>query len=205
MKNREVYQTELLDLMVAGVSFGVNKFTGEPCECDEDNPDTCKVCKFSDTEYSCVEYRKQWLESEQWIPKLDFEFQQGDVVYSYDMTGRVLEYDYFATNHDKRVNAFGNMCKSREYMEQRVQQIRLYNLLSNFAHDVNQGWKPDWNAAPERKWYVCIEHFDHVVRVDYTCVYENLNTVYFKTRDLAERAATEIVQPFIREEQENEK
>lgn len=72
--------------------------------------------------------------------------------------------------------------------EQRIQ-------FGNFAHEVNQGWKP------ERKWYVC----DHVVRVDYTCVYENLNTVYFRTRDLAERAATEIVQPFIREEQENEK
>ena len=196
MKNKEAYQQELLDLIVEGVSFGVNKFTGKPCKCDEENPDTCMVCKFADTEYSCVECRKEWLESLQWAPKSAFEFQEGDIVYSCGADGQIREYNYFASGYDERVNAFGNMCKDKEYMMRRSKETKLYNLLSNFAYEVNEGWVPDWDDRDEFKY---ITHYDHYrdewkTYAAFLCQHSTL--VYFKTAELAQRAINEIVIPF---------
>lgn len=192
MKNKEVYQQELLDLIVEGVSFGVNKFTGKPCKCDEENPDTCMVCKFSDTEYSCVECRKQWLESEQWALKSAFEFQEGDIVYSCGADGQIREYNYFASDYDKRVNAFGNMSKNKEYMMSRSKETKLYNLLSNFAYRVNEGWVPDWENMDEYKYTILKEN--ELTWVPITL--KIINGIYFKTRESAQRAIDEIVVPF---------
>ena len=206
MQNKEVYQQELLDLMVSGVSFGVNKFTGEPCECDEDSPDVCKICKFFlETEYSCEDSRREWLESEQCIPQHDFEFESNDDVYWLTCDGEVLWAQYDNGDWCQDVNAFGNMSKNKEYMEQRAKQIQLYNLLSNFAHEVNQGWEPDWSDENEAKWYVYIDHFHTSAEISNDDTNECLNTVYFRTKDLAEQAANEIVLPFIKKESENEK
>lgn len=192
MKNKEFYQQELLDFMVEGVSFGVNKFTGKPCKCDEENPDTCMVCKFSDTEYSCVECRKQWLESEQWAPKSAFEFQEGDIIYSCEADGQIREYNYYASGYDERVNAFGNMSKDKEYMMRRSKETKLYNLLSNFAYKVNEGWVPDWENMDEYKYTILKEN--ELTWVPITL--KIINGIYFKTRESAQRAIDEIVIPF---------
>lgn len=200
MKNKEVYVDKLLDLMVEGIPFGVNKFTGEPCGCGEDGSDVCKICKFSETEYSCANLRREWLESEQWIPQHDFEFESNDCIYSIMSDGKVSWGQYNGGDWCKNANAFGNMSKNKEYMEQRAKQIQLYNLLSNFAHEVNQDWKPDWENPRELKWYVCIKHCEASVGTCCNDTHEGLNTVYFRTQDLARQAANEIVLPFIREE-----
>lgn len=65
---------------------------------------------------------------------------------------------------------------------------QLYNLLSNFAHDVNEGWEPDWENPLERKYYKC--------RIYLNNSWQFLNVIYFKSKELAQRAVDEVVVPF---------
>ena len=200
MKNKEFYQQELLDLIVEGVSFGVNKFTGKPCKCDEETPDPCMVCKFSDTEYSCVECRKEWLESEQWASESAFDFQKWNTVYSCGLDGQIRNYNYSASHYDERINAFGNMSKDKEYMMRRSKETKLYNLLSNFAYRVNEGWEPDWGNRDEYKYILYCDDYRGGWKISslFVCRYPTL--VYFRTSELAQRAIDEIIIPFERGE-----
>lgn len=87
-------------------------------------------------------------------------------------------------------------------MEKRAREIRLYNLLSNFAHQVNEGWEPDWENTCQDKWYIYKSHSLHGWRVVSYNRIQWANEVCFKTEELAQRAICEIILPFEGENQE---
>ena len=101
---------------------------------------------------------------------------------------------------DSDVIAFGNACKDKAYMKRRAKEIKLYNLLSNFAEVVNEGWKPNWKDDDEMKCHILHHHYDKKWVATATYICRHPNGVYFKSEELAQRAIDEIVLPFERGE-----
>ena len=83
-------------------------------------------------------------------------------------------------------------------MERRAKEIRLYNLLSNFAYQVNDGWEPDWESKYQNKWYI-YKMYSQEWAVTWHNQIQCVNEVYFKTEELARRAIEEIIIPFEKE------
>jgi len=71
--------------------------------------------------------------------------------------------------------------------EEITEQILALCQLHLIADYYNNGWKPDWNNFDEDKWYVHY-NFD----INHFCInyrlYILINTVHFKSKELAEKA-----------------
>lgn len=117
--------------------------------------------------------------------------------YFVDCDGRVQSDVY---SGEPQMIEFGNACKDETYMKRRVQEIKLYNLLSNFAYKVNEGWEPDWTDFNEEKWYIYLSHSSHSWDVASCNQVQCTNEVYLKTDELAQKAIEEIIIPFERGE-----
>lgn len=111
MKNKEKYKNELEALMIRGMSFGIHKTTGALIGCRGGSLSDCNVCAFRETTKTCMEFRKEWLESEEecvediwsdfrdlkrgdliminkgplWSPYLFVEFEDDSIVYTHSV------------------------------------------------------------------------------------------------------------------------
>ena len=137
---------------------------------------------------------KQWWEG----TKFDIAVR---TAYCYmDEIGNV----YFSRNDefpsDEKRIAFGNACKDGTYMERRAKEIKLYNMLSNFAEVVNEGWQPDWEDGSEKKYCLLYDCFRDRWNTIHTTIDKCPTEVYFKTEELAQRAIDEIILPLERGE-----
>lgn len=63
-------------------------------------------------------------------------------------------------------------------------KLKILGKLLCVADYLNEGWKPDWNNEDEQKWYIGT---NKRVIVDFYRQH-NVNLVYFKTEELAEKA-----------------
>lgn len=80
-------------------------------------------------------------------------------------------------------------------MERRAKEIRLYNLLSNFAYQVNEGWEPNWDDENEDKWFARF-NFLNQWQPAFINLMRYPNMVYFKTKELTQRAIEEVIVPY---------
>ena len=131
-----------------------------------------------------------------WWEGTKFDVKEDEWHYYIDNDGEVEKCCKITA--EKRL--FGNACTDREYMERRAKEIELYNLLSNFAEVVNEGWQPDWKYEEEVKYHILRNHKNGIWGISVACWAGSLNGVYFKTEELAQRAIDEIVLPFERGE-----
>lgn len=194
MKNKEFYNDKLIEIALSGNQLA--KVNNKLTTCTSI---ACSDCDWNDLELICSEMRSIWGEEEYIEPKANpFELQPGDIFYCVDHDGEV-ERTYFQanSNFDIRMVKFGNACKDESYMEKRAREIRLYNLLSNFAYQVNEGWEPDWDDKNENKWFAQF-NFLNQWQPAFLNLMRYPNMVYFKTKELAQRAIDEIVIPFER-------
>lgn len=190
MKNKEFYQKELAEIALSGC--GVALMYGVPTKCGSGMG--CWECGFSIQGYTCTQALQKWAEEEYVEPENDpFNIKEGDRYYCVDERGYVISYNSLS---DTDVVKFGNACKDAKYVKRRVQEIKLYNLLSNFAYKVNEGWEPDWSDADQDKWFVYRSHQSHRWEVTYYSQAQCMNDVYFKTQHLAERAIEEVIVPY---------
>lgn len=65
MKNREKYAEQILDIACDGYGVGINKKTGKPCRCEEEN---CTECAFDGRTNNCRIEVNEWANS-QYIEK----------------------------------------------------------------------------------------------------------------------------------------
>ena len=201
MKNKEFYQREIAEIAITESHLALSK--GKPVSCDEISCRQCDLCidAHSDS-VSCMERFRKWAE-EECVELKDnpFELQPGNIFYSIDYDGGVRWFHFDnKSGYDRQARKFGNACKDEEYMQQRAKEIRLYNLLSNFAYEVNEGWEPDWESTYQNKWYIYQSHQSHGWGVASYNQIQCMNEVYFKTKELAERAIEEVILPFERGE-----
>lgn len=68
-----------------------------------------------------------------------------------------------------------------------LKKLLAINKLVNVAKYLNNGWEPDWNNLIQNKYYISYDNSNHAFSIPY-CNYLQLSTIYFKTRELAERA-----------------
>ena len=146
---------------------------------------------------SLVEKSKK---AKQWWEGTKFDIKENENYYTILPSGGVEADRQFCTQVDgNRIN-FGNACKDRDYMERRAKEIKLYNLLSNFAEVVNEGWTPNWKDKYEEKYCLYYDCFQDKWHTIYTFFAKYPTEVYFKSKELAQRAINEIILPFERGE-----
>ena len=197
MKNKEFYNDKLIEIALSGNQLA--KVNNKLTTCTST---ACSDCDWNDLGLICSEMRSIWGDEEYVEPKDNpFELQSGDTFYWVAHNGEI-ENTYFLanSNSDIRTVKFGNACKDEDYMKKRAKEIRLYNLLSNFAYQVNEGWEPDWENINQYKWFVYRSNSSHVWRTAYYCEMQCVNEVYFQTQELAQRAIDDIILPFERGE-----
>ena len=191
MKNEEFYKREIIDFALDGYSFGVSNNNLIQC-----NPKNCEICNFYYRKTDCNISRFEWAEAEYIEPKNDLlSFNKGDTGYYISANGGIVAFDFDNDKFCKKLIKFGNACKDKAYMERRAQEIKLYNLLSNFAYKVNEGWEPDWENMDEYKYTILKENELIWVPTRYI-TFKIINGIYFKSKELAQRAINEIVIPF---------
>lgn len=197
MKNKEFYNDKLIEIVVSGNQLA--KVNNKLTTCTSI---ACSDCDWNDLELICSEMRSIWGEEEYIEPKDNpFELKPCDVYYCVNYEGSVVFDTFFdKSGYHEEVVKFGNACKSKEYMKRRAREIRLYNLLSNFAYQVNEGWEPDWESEYQNKWYIYQSHSSHGWSVSSYHRIQCMNMVYFKTEELARKAIEEIIIPFERGE-----
>lgn len=182
MKNKEFYNDKLVAIAISGnnVAKVANRLT------------TCEDCDwYYDAELVCSELRSIWADKE--YTEDVFGIEPCDMFYFVDCDGCVQSGVYIG---EPQMIEFGNACKDESYMKKRAKEIHLYNLLSNFAYQVNEGWEPDWENPLERKYYIFYDYEEHKCRIYLNNSWQFLNVIYFKSKELAQRAVDEVVVPF---------
>ena len=91
-----------------------------------------------------------------------------------------------------------NYCTDKALMEQRALHETLDRLLWRFSME-HDGDKIDWDVPSSKYRIYCDEHKSFLVSWDNT---SKSHTIYFHTRNIAERAIEEIIKPFIEEHPE---
>lgn len=188
MKNKEFYNDKLVAAAISGNCIA--KVDGRLATCEST---ACEDCDWHNAELVCSEMRSIWAD-EEYVEDC-FSLEPYDLYYFVDCDGCVKSDVYSGkSRYDRQAVEFGNACKDEDYMQRRAKEIRLYNLLSNFAYQVNGDWEPDKG----NKYFV----YNHkgTWYVNYFVESFHANDVYFKTQQLAERAIQEIILPFERGE-----
>lgn len=71
------------------------------------------------------------------------------------------------------------------------------NKLMNVAKYLNDGWQPDWEKCSEKKWYFSIEKKLNQIVITFSYTFKE-HSVYFKSKELAERALAILGEETIR-------
>lgn len=191
MTNKEFYKDELLDMFIEYNGIGLHRGKLESCRSID-----CEDCDWNRQEdFDCDERFHEWLNKEYEPFTGVFTPQIGEDYYWIDNEYEIRYNCFVDDSVDRKFQENGNACTDRVYMEKRARDIKLYNLLSNFAYQVNEGWDPDWEREDQNKWCIYRSHSYHIWEVC-CCGAQTVNEVYFKTKELAERAINEVIIPF---------
>ena len=70
-----------------------------------------------------------------------------------------------------------------------LEKLELQKELQDYADEVNEGWKPNWEKDNEVNKYHIFFHFgENTFKVNYDWIRKGLNEPIFKSRELAEQA-----------------
>ena len=90
-----------------------------------------------------------------------------------------------------------NFCTDRTLMQQRAQHEILNRLLWRYSME-HDGDKIDWTNHNSSKSYIIYEHDIKGFIVKNNQYFQNLGVVYFHTKETAENAIEEIIEPFMK-------
>ena len=104
--------------------------------------------------------------------------------------------DYYWESDNKR-HKVANYCTDKELMQQRALHETLNRLLWRFSME-NCGEKINWNNGYLSKYVIVYDHRNEKFEIrqyDFT----HFGTIYFHTKEIAQRAIEEIILPFMKE------
>lgn len=123
-----------------------------------------------------------------WIPI------EGERYYYFDSYGDITRQCYGdeCEADDFRV-ATGNCFKTQEEAQFRLNQIKVYAKLKNFADEHNDeiDWK-DKNGCKNKYCIVCDFDRKAKIYIAYACYVKESGTIYFSSKELAEQAIKEV-------------
>lgn len=121
--------------------------------------------------------------------------KEGQEYFYIDSVGDVCSDWYNAPIDPKRLDN-GNMFPFTEETEDKVrkeveliaERRKLQSEMEMFARLNNEG-EIDWNNYEQMKWYLCINHSNNnEITVEYNHYFRELNTTYFTSKEIAEKA-----------------
>ena len=69
-----------------------------------------------------------------------------------------------------------------------VKQLFALNMLYNVAYYLNEGWEPDWSNIQQKKYWIIRDGEKNTIEVTINISIHHVGGVYFKSKELAERA-----------------
>lgn len=113
----------------------------------------------------------------------------------------VSDFGYVAATYDLKNIAddklydVANYCTDKEIITARAKEEVLSRLLWRFSME-NGGSEIDWNNNKQEKWFIYSEYpiKEFYITYSYTSLF--INTIYFISNEVAQRAIDEIVIPF---------
>ena len=117
--------------------------------------------------------------------------------YFIDCKGEVFSTEEEGVKNDDVMYAIANYCTDKALMEQRALHEILYRQLWSFSM-IHNGDKLDWDDAAHR-YYIYYDHFCAKYRIGDANNHQTINTIYFYSKEIAQRAIDEIIKPFITE------
>lgn len=202
MKNKEFFQREIAEIAITGSNLALSK--GKLVACDNISCKDCDLYHQADTDEICTNKFRKWAEAEHRESIFDINPRE-NLPFYYVNKGACVAIQEPNPNslNDFQVRTrmirAGNACTDRKYMEKRAREIRLYNLLSNFAHKANEDWIPDWDDDEEDKWFIRYNNWSGEWVCDSVKNYSIPNVVYFESEDLAKQAIWDVVIPFTKD------
>lgn len=131
--------------------------------------------------------------------KTVFDREKGEPYYFIHSNGDIVRDIDEEANCDTGCYNVANYCTSLDVMEQRALHETLNRLLWRFSmkHD---GEKIDWKDYSQRKCCIRTNSYSECdICID---IFNHTGSVYFYTREIAEQAIEEIVEPFMAEHPE---
>lgn len=129
---------------------------------------------------------KEYLEikNKKWRPEKEERY------YSVLANGTIQSELYLNYTCD-RYKYFSNNCfKTKEEAEFKLEQIKVYNELKNFADENND--EIDWNDSEKFKYYIYYHHKEKKLVASAYCSLHYLGNIHFSSKQLAEQAITKI-------------
>lgn len=133
----------------------------------------------------------------------DFDIKPNDEYYYVGSKGTPIKRRYLCSEFDNQLLAFGNVSKSEAYMKKRAKEIKLYNLLSDYAWKLYGGVAFEqalWNDCTINKFIIGYDTEAQTFRVVTKFLYFHPLEVYFRSKVDAQNAIEKIVLPFMWEE-----
>ena len=113
----------------------------------------------------------------------------------YDGTARTFTEDNGITDTFMHLNS--NYFNDKEFAEQVALHQLLYRKLLKFAYDNGCEDTAEWDTNNEH-WYILYNSANYRFVADNHCTFKT-TTVYFSSKEGAERAIKEIIEPFVKE------
>ena len=122
------------------------------------------------------------FKNKKWRPEYN------DLYYYIDSFGQIALCNYEAVGTDINRLITGNCFKTKEEAEFRLEQIKVYNELKNFADENNE--ELDWEKINKEKYYLYFNHNKN--KLEKTCAFshQDIGIIYFSSKELAEQAIT---------------
>lgn len=107
-------------------------------------------------------------------------------MYYIDPTGKVIGHRFTSQSEESRqMYLSGSLYRTRSEVELRAKEIRLEFKISEWAHQHNGDWVPDWTDFVEQKFYIEVSA-KREIYVEKTRLFKPIGIrTYFPTRELA--------------------
>lgn len=127
--------------------------------------------------------------------------ERHDTFYCIGHCGKVELIHECNDNIDNILYSIANYCTDKALMEQRALHETLNRLLWRYSME-HDGDKMDWSNKNKYKYKLLFDHEDNKVVVDFNRILSGIGVVHFYTKEIAQNAIKEIVEPFMKEHPE---
>lgn len=157
--------------------------------------------------YICIDGKKAELTTEQLKAlgievkgKNPFTRERNKLYYYISYKGTV---ESASDNCSIDTDAFNvaNYCTDKALMEQRAFHETLNRLLWRYSME-HDGDKIEWSDKSKYKYKLVFDYEDNKVVIDFNRVWGDIGVTCFYTREIAENAIKEIIEPFMKEHPE---
>ena len=130
--------------------------------------------------------------------KNPFEREEGQKFYFIDKAGDVSSMVDECWCLDNELFEVANYCTDREMMQQQAYRETLNRLLWRYSME-HKGNEIEWGFNSDAKWGILYRHDEERFSVTSKTFYQWTGAVFFTTKEIAENAIKEIIEPFMKE------